>query len=69
MNRWFTFLMLMLMLMLIVGCSNRQIYDSIQANQKNECLKQSMLEYEGCMERINKPYDKYEGERQEMLTK
>jgi len=67
MNR--LFLLLMLLLILIAGCSNRQIYDAIQANQKNECLKIPSPEYEKCMERINKPYDKYEEERQEVLAK
>lgn len=61
---------LMLFLLIVAGaCSNRQIYDSLQIRQKNECLNLPPAESDECLGRVGKSYDQYEKERQELLKK
>lgn len=59
--------MIALTVLAITGCSSRQIYDSVQYNQRNECMKLPGSQYDECMERVNKPFDQYEKERNEAL--
>lgn len=50
----------------VAGCSNKAIYDSMQVNQRNECIKEPPTTYFKCIERTNKSYDEYERERKEI---
>ena len=50
-----------------VGCSNRAVYENMQINQRNECVKLPPAEYDACMEGITKRYDEYERERREVM--
>lgn len=54
---------------LIGACSNQQMYDTIQINQKNDCLKLPQEAYEKCMESVNRSYGQYEAQRQEAIKK
>lgn len=51
----------------LVGCSNRAVYENIQINQRNDCVKVPPPEYDACMERANKSYGEYERERREVV--
>tara|TARA_R110001599_G_C12267242_1_gene660984 strand:+ start:5381 stop:5578 length:198 start_codon:yes stop_codon:yes gene_type:complete len=51
----------------IGACSNKAIYDNIQLNNRNDCAKLPLSQYEECLERANKSYEEYERERKEAL--
>lgn len=51
------------------GCSNRAVYENMQLNQRQECAERPPSEFEACMERVNKTYDEYERDRQEILNR
>ncbi len=54
---------------LIGACSHQQMYDTIQINQKNECLKLPQEADEKCIESVNRSYGQYEAQRQEAIKK
>lgn len=54
-------------LLIITNCSTRDMYTSIQANQKIECAKGLDSEYDGCMKKANMSYEEYEKERQKIM--
>jgi hypothetical protein len=59
-------------LLMVIGlnaCTNQQVYNSVQTNQKNECEKLQTIQREECMKRLSLSYDKYEAERQTLLKK
>lgn len=58
---------LFLMFFLLAGCSNRGVYEGVQASKRIECSKYPLSEYDECMENANKSYDEYERERKEAL--
>lgn len=60
-------ILIVLSLVLIAGCSNEVIYDSIQANNRQECIKLPPSQYDECMGEANKSYKEYEQEREEVL--
>ncbi|SFK99572.1 hypothetical protein SAMN05216302_102515 [Nitrosomonas aestuarii] len=62
-------LMIVLTVLMITGCSTRRIYDAFQYEQRNECLKLPGSQYDECMERVSKPFDRYDKERNEALVK
>jgi len=53
----------------MVGCSNRAVYENVQINKRNECMKLPQNQYNECMERVNKSYEEYKRERKETLEK
>lgn len=61
-------LLVLLTVLTVIGCSSRQIYDSFQYNQRNECVKLPESQYDECMQRASKPFDRYEKERSETLN-
>jgi len=48
------------------SCSHKQMYESLQIKQKNDCQKVPPSEYDQCMEKAEKSYEQYEKERQEL---
>jgi len=50
---------------LIAACSNEQIYNSIQENQRLKCSKLPGSQYEECMRDFNTSYKEYEREGKE----
>ena len=56
---------LFLALLLLSVCSNRGIYESLQANRRYECTKLPPVQYQQCMKDANKSFDQYELERKE----
>lgn len=53
--------------MLLFACSQRQVYDSIQTGQRNECELLSGVQREECLQRLSPDYQTYERQRQELL--
>jgi hypothetical protein len=52
-------------LFLLAGCSNREVYDSMQGAKQNECNKiVDNNERQRCFEDANKSYDRYQRERE-----
>ncbi|HHJ21229.1 MAG TPA: hypothetical protein ENJ84_15600 [Gammaproteobacteria bacterium] len=49
---------------LLTGCSNKAIYENIQLNNRNDCIKLPQSQYEDCVRSANKSYEEYEQERQ-----
>lgn len=56
-----------LVFLVLAGCSNRGIYEGIQAGNRNECLRLPPSQYDDCMERASKSYDEYDRERKEIV--
>jgi len=54
---------LLLVLLCSAACSNEQIYNAVQENQKLECQKYPDTRYEECMKELSTPYREYEEER------
>lgn len=49
------------------GCSNRQLYESIQRDQKLQCQTLPESQYEKCMEKASQSYEEYERVRDEVI--
>jgi hypothetical protein len=58
-----------LVFMSLASCSNRGIYEGVQAGNRFECSKLPPTQYDECMSRANTPYAEYERERKEALEK
>ena len=58
-------LWLLIVVFFLTGCSNKAVYDNIQINNRNACVKAPPFQYEECIERTNKSYEEYEQERKE----
>ncbi len=54
-------------LLSLVACSQRQIYDSIQVSNRNECEILSGVQRKECLARLAPDYQTYEQQRQELL--
>ncbi|MFK8047283.1 MAG: hypothetical protein AB8B81_02495 [Halioglobus sp.] len=48
------------------ACSNKQIYDNIQDNQRLECSKLPQQQYEDCMKDYDTSYEEYQRDRQDL---
>lgn len=51
------------------ACSNRAVYETIQANNRLDCQKLPLSQQEECMRQANKSYEDYERERKEVEKK
>lgn len=50
------------------ACTNKQLYETIQSNERLECQKiVRRIEYEECMRQINQSYEDYQREREQVL--
>jgi hypothetical protein len=57
-----------LTLLCATGCMNRQVYDGLQAGQRNDCLRKGgEREYERCMEHQRMGFEEYERRRESDL--
>ncbi|MED5388622.1 MAG: hypothetical protein VX793_07195 [Pseudomonadota bacterium] len=57
-------LLLLSVVALLAACSEKAVYDNLQHNNRLQCDKVPLSEYDACMERASKPYEDYERERQ-----
>jgi len=60
-------LLLLLIVFSLAGCSNKAIYDNVQINKRNACIKVPESQYEECIERANISYEEYERGRKEVV--
>ncbi len=50
------------------GCSNKELYEAIQSNERLECQKiVRQNEYEECMREVNESYESYTRNRKAIL--
>lgn len=56
-------------IVLLSGCSQHQMYDSIQVNQRNECERLSGIQRDECLKQLGPDYQTYERQRRELLEK
>jgi len=57
-------------LFLITGCSNREVYDSLQGAKQNECNKiADNSARQRCFDDAGKSYDRYQRERETAPSK
>jgi hypothetical protein len=54
----------LLMMLVFSACSNRSIYEGLQASSRFDCGRLPISQYEECLERASKRYEQYERERQ-----
>lgn len=54
-------------LITLTACSQRQIYESAQTNNRNECGRMSGVQRKGCLEWLVPDYQTYERQRKELL--
>ncbi|MGI9296131.1 MAG: hypothetical protein ACR2PS_19275 [Pseudomonadales bacterium] len=53
----------------MAACSNRAVYENIQAHNRLECQKLPLSQQEECLQQADKSYDEYERERKELEKK
>lgn len=51
--------------LLVMGCSNEQVYDSIQQHQRMECARLPQSQFERCMQDYSTSYRTYKRENKE----
>jgi hypothetical protein len=59
----------LIVLCALSACSQREVYNSIQTNQRNECELLSGVQRQECLARLSPDYQTYERERQKLLKK
>lgn len=57
--------MLTVVLALVAGCSNKDLYENIQANNQFACENVAPSQYDECMNRSSMSYEEYEAKRTE----
>lgn len=62
-------LSVVLFVVALVGCTNKELYQSGQTHQRNECLKNAttQAERDACYNQQNPSYEDYEKERQKVI--
>lgn len=48
------------------ACTNQEVYNAIQTNQKNQCDQLSGVQRETCIKQLAPDYTTYERERKEL---
>lgn len=56
-------------LVLLQACSTRQVYDGLQAGQRNACQRYPEPDRSRCLSSNDLDYEKYRRERDDMLVK
>ena len=62
------FTVLSMITLLLIGCSDKQIYNSVQENRRMECGKLPQNQYEECMRDYSTSYEDYERARQASIN-
>lgn len=61
--------LLMMALCLVAGCSNQQMYEAIQRDQRQQCQTLPETEFERCTARTGQSFEDYWREREEALKR
>ena len=60
---------LLFVLITLTACSQRQIYESVQTSNRNECEILSGVQRKECLDRLAPDYPTYERQREELLER
>ena len=60
---------LVLVILLLSACSNRAVYETMQSHEREECAKGPAHAYQSCLEATQKPFEEYERERNEAISR
>lgn len=52
--------------MSMAACSNRAVYENVQAHNRFECQKLPLSQQEECLQQADQSYEQYERERKEL---
>lgn len=52
--------------LLVSACSNKQVYDAVQANQRSQCSELPSAEYQECRQKEQVSYEQYQEERKKV---
>jgi len=52
--------------LLVSACSNKQVYDAVQANQRSQCSELPPVEYQECRQKEQVSYEQYQEERKKV---
>lgn len=63
MNNTCKVMSLLAMILFASGCTNQDIYNSIQKNRQNKCSTLPPLQYEECMKQHSETYQEYKRKR------
>ncbi len=63
----FRFIIIISLSVILFGCSNRQIYEAVQNNRKNECRKLPYPQQEDCIKAHGASYEEYSRKREEAI--
>ncbi|MBZ9613536.1 hypothetical protein [Rheinheimera maricola] len=53
----------------VTGCSNKGVYQDLQRNKHNECMRGPVADYDRCMQNMDQSYEEYEQQRQQALKR
>lgn len=68
MNNFFCFLCV-LSISFTAACTNQQVYEEVQRNQRMKCAEEPASMNEKCLEQFSKPYEVYERQFEELSRK
>jgi hypothetical protein len=54
------------MVFLLIACSDKQIYNAVQHNQRLECSKLPQVRFEECMRQVDGSYEEYARDREDL---
>ena len=60
---------LVITLLILSGCSARQLHDTLQAREKQECYSAPVSEQNECLKRTTETYDQYSSKRKKEIEK
>ncbi len=60
-------ILFLLILAGLYGCSNEQIYQSVQANRLSSCEKLFEAQRDKCIDQHDTPYQEYQRAREEVI--
>ena len=59
--------LLLQIVLLIAGCSNKSIYETLQAAKFNHCSTLRQSQFDECIQGMSKSFNEYEAARKELI--
>ena len=63
----FLLLSVLFSMLTVIGCSTRSAYEGMRYSKELECRKLPSSEYEDCMRTLEKDYDRYREQREDVV--
>jgi len=57
--------LLTLTVLALVACSNQALYETLQNNERQDCIKEPGALYDECIQRTSTTYEEYQKQRSE----